>query len=405
MDEPIDHTSTVVLNSGELKKGMYVSYLDRPWLDTPFPFRGFEIQTDAELKQLRENCEYVFVQTERGSHRDGYERFNEGSIRNDGSADGLAEWNVAVSTEDEFRAASAAVDRFRSAIIRVFTAAARRDALDIDGVREAAVPLRESVERCPDAALYAVRTCDDGDYLYRHAVACGVMAMILGRALGLPRKAPLNLAVGCALLDIGKTRVPQELLNRPNTVALTSGEMAQLRAHVRHSIDLVAGDPEARKTLNTMIAYHHERHNGNGYPEGYIGRDIPLPGRIAGIVDFFDAMISQRAYGRRATPNEAMRYIRQQRGTDFCPELVDQFRQVFRPYPTGSLVELNDGRVGRVIQQHPTGLLTPRVHIVLDGNKNRLQEFTTIDLSPAVGATDAPCIQKCLKPGTYGLGA
>jgi hypothetical protein len=61
MDEAIDHTSTVVLSANDLRKGMYVSYLDRPWLETSFPFKGFEIKTDGELKQLRTTCEYVFI--------------------------------------------------------------------------------------------------------------------------------------------------------------------------------------------------------------------------------------------------------------------------------------------------------------------------------------------------------
>ena len=407
MEQAIDHTSTVVLNAEDVRKGMYVSYLDRPWLDTTFPFKGFEIKTDKELKQLRATCEYVFINAERGSQPDGYERFVEASTkRNRMSQPGvtrLAEWDVSTTTEDEFRQANSAVAAFRNAVIAAFGAATRQEALDIDGLREAAKPLRRSVERCPDAALFAIRMTDSGDYLYRHAVACAVMGLIMGRALGLPGDSPEHLAVGCALLDIGKTRVPAELLNSPNTIARSSGEMVQLRRHVKHSVELVSGCPISQKTLLPMIAAHHERHKGHGYPEGLQGEDIPLSGRIAGIVDFYDAMISQRAYGRRATPNEAMRYIRQQRGRDFCPLLTDQFLQVFRLYPTGALVELSDGTVGRVIQQNPKGLLTPRVHLILDHNKQRLHEFTTVDLSPIMAASDSLCISECLKPGAYSI--
>jgi len=227
--------------------------------------------------------------------------------------------------------------------------------------------------------------------------------MILGRAVGLPDKVIEVLGVGCALLDIGKTRVAQELLNRPSSIALSSAEMVQLRRHVAHSVELVSASPGSDSRLLEIIASHHERHDGRGYPEGLSDRDIPLTGRIAGMVDFFDAMISQRSYGRRATPNEAMRYIRQQRNKDFCAQLTDQFVQIFRLYPTGSLVEHSDGSVGRVIQQHPTALLAPRVQLIQDANKERLHEYVTIDTSRIVDEAGAVCIHKCLKPGSYGI--
>jgi HD-GYP domain-containing protein (c-di-GMP phosphodiesterase class II) len=407
MDEAIDHTSTVVLSANDLRKGMYVSYLDRPWLETSFPFKGFEIKTDGELKQLRTTCEYVFIDVDRGRQTDGYERFVESRTRQDlpqlQTVAGLAQWEITNTTEDEFPAASEAIASIRKCVIGLFSAATRDEPLDIDSLRAAVEPLRHSLERCPDSALYVIRTTDSGDYLYRHAVSCAVMGMILGRAMGLPAKVIEVLGVGCALLDIGKTRVPQELLNRPNTTALSSGEMAQLRQHVARSVELVSASSGLDRRLLEIIASHHERHEGHGYPEGLRGRDIPLTGRIAGMVDFFDAMISQRSYGRRATPNEAMRYIRQQRDKDFCAQLTDQFVQIFRLYPTGSLVEHSDGSVGRVIQQHPTALLAPRVQLILDANKERLNEYVTVDTSPIVDDAGAVCIHKCLPPGSYGI--
>lgn len=408
MEEAIDFSTTIVLAAEDLKKGMYVSYLDRPWIETPFPFRGFEIQTDEELARLRENCEYVFIETERGNYPDGYERHMEATAttrreRMLGDVAGLAEWQVRTETEQEYRSADRALSGLRKAVIRVLDGISRHSEPEIAGLRDAMEPLRESIERCPDAALYAIRLSDSGDYLYRHAVSCAVMGLVMGRALGLPGEAPVNLAVGCALLDIGKLRVPQELLNRPNTVALTSGEMVKLRKHVNHSVDLISHDPWARKHVKPIVAYHHERYDGSGYPEGLEGGEIPLPARVAGIVDFYDAMISHRTYGRRATPNEAMRYIRQRGGKDFCPLLVDQFVQVFRLYPTGSLVELSDGKVGRVIQQQPTGLISPRVQLILDANKQRLHEYKSVSLASSVGDADTLCITQCLKAGSYGI--
>lgn len=405
--ETVDHTSTIVLSVGELRKGMYVSYLDRPWLETNFPFRGFQIESDEELEQLRATCEYVFIHTERGSHPQGYQHYRAALGKSDTisqrALDGLNRWTISADTESEFSRAREAISGYRKAIVHIFTAARKGDVMDLDLLRKAAMPLRDSIERCPDAALFEVRSAQDGDYLYRHAVACGVMGLIFGRALGVPEVGLLDLAVGCALLDIGKTRIPQELLDKPSSIALTANEVYRLRKHVEHGIEYIDASCGSSRQVKDMVATHHERHNGHGYPDGLVGSDIPYAGAIAGIVDLFDAMISQRNYGRRATGNEAMRYIRQRGGKDFSQELTDQFVQVFRLYPTGSLVELSDGTVGRVIQQHESALLTPRVHLILDEKKNRIPEFCVVDLTSTVGGQDAVCIQSCMKPGSYGI--
>lgn len=406
-DDEVDHSATILLSVQDLKKGMYVSYLDRPWIETPFPFSGFEIRSERELQLLRETCEYVFIHTERGTHSDGYFRYVEqrlaASADDPARAKGLVPWEIESGTENEFPRAKAAVGDLRRTVIEVMSAAARDKSPDLDSLREACRPLAESVERCPDAALFVVRTTESGDYLYRHAVACAVMGTIMGRALGLPPRSREDLAVGCALLDIGKTRVSPELLNRPSAVTLTPAELAELRRHVQHGVDIVAACRGASRPLIATIAGHHERHDGRGYPNRLTGRHITYAARIAGIIDLFDAMVNQRSYGRRATPHEAVRYVREQRDREFSADLADQFVQIFRLFPTGALVELTDGSVGRVIQQHPSALLTPRVHVILDADKQRLHEYRTVQMSSLASDTEDICIRRCLSPGSYGL--
>lgn len=402
-----DHDSTILMSTQDLKKGMYVSYLDRPWVETPFPFSGFEIRSDRELQVLRETCEYVFIHAERGTHSDGYFRSMEKRLAaaeyDPVRAKGLTPWQVETSTEDEFPRAKAAIAQVRKAVIEFMSAAARDRTPDLDDLQEACRPLAESIERCPDAALFVVRTTESGDYLYRHAVGCAVMGTIMGRALGLPDRSRQDLAVGCAIFDVGKTRVSQELLNRPSAVSLTPAEMAELRRHVQYGVEIVSACRGASRPLVATVAGHHERHDCRGYPDRLGGRDITYAARIAGIIDLFDAMVNQRSYGRRATPHEAVCYVREQRDREFSAELTDQFVQIFRLFPTGSLVELTDDTVGRVIQQHPTALLTPRVHVILDRFKQRIADYRTIQMSSLAGDAGDVCIRKSLTPGSYGI--
>ncbi len=403
--EKFDPSTTVILNPEELRVGMYVSYLDRPWIETDFPFRGFRVASEEDLQQLRESCEYVFVDTERSDDRTGYQEYFEKRARQTEQAPASAEpgetqYEDAHPTEQEFRSAKTAHAEFRSAVIRAFELARAGDLKNLSDLKKASEPLIASVERMPDALLYLVRTQASGDYLYRHAVACAVMCVALGREMGLPRGMLETLALGGALLDIGKTRTPSDLLNRTSALALTSGEIHQLRRHVAYSLEIISkADPENSQLLE-LVANHHERHNGSGYPGGLAGNSIPLLGRAAAVVDMFDAMISERSYGRRATPYEAMRYLKGQRDEDFDAGIINSFAMAFGYYPTGSLVELSDGRVGFVIQQNREAQLQPRVYIVMDAKGQRPQEFQVADLADR---SLSLMVKKCLKAGSYGI--
>lgn len=154
-----------------------------------------------------------------------------------------------------------------------------------------------------------------------------------------------------------------------------------------------------------MIQTHHERHNGSGYPLGLAGNQIPLFGRIAGIVDAYDAITSYRPYCKPVPTFEAIEYLYQWRGIDFQTELVEQFIQVVGIYPVGSLVELSDSTVGVVISQNEHFRLRPQVMILLDGDKQLLNEFYEIDLRAGLedGHADTLSIAKGLPPGAYAL--
>lgn len=404
--ENFDPTSTVILNPDDLKQGMYVSYLDRPWGDTPFPFKGFRIDSEDELRQLRETCEYVFVDPTRGDVRGGYQEFFEKKARTakfKAPVDELTQTTDYVDahpTEQEFAAAKAAYNAFREAVITSYELARTGSLQDLSVLKAARGPLIDSVERMPDALLYLVRTQSSGDYLYCHAVACAVLGAAIGRHMRFPRGMLETLTMGGALLDIGKTRTPSELLNRPSALALTSGELHQLRRHVGYSLEIITNADPDNSQLASLVEAHHERHNGSGYPRGLAGNSIPLLGRIASVIDMYDAMVSERSYGRRATPYEAMRYLKSQRDEDFDSGLVNDFALAFGYYPTGSLVELSNGEVGFVIQQNREAQIQPRIYIVMDSRGKRPAEFRTIDLAanePAV------MIKKCLKAGSYGI--
>jgi HD-GYP domain-containing protein (c-di-GMP phosphodiesterase class II) len=241
------------------------------------------------------------------------------------------------------------------------------------------------------------------DYVYSHSLGTAVWALALGRHLNLDRDTLKAVGLGAMLLDVGKTRVKTELLQK--TGALTPEEHAELRRHVEYGLEIVNSVTGVDASVVTMIAGHHERFDGKGYPNGIAGEDIPLVSRIGSIVDCYDAMISVRAYAKQVSTYDAIRELNRLSGTWFHPEMVEQLIQAIGVFPTGTLVQLNTGEVGVVVGQSPFRRMRPEVMLLLDADKQLRTEFTTIDLQSQQNGKDGPAvwIERGLEPGAFGL--
>ena len=154
-----------------------------------------------------------------------------------------------------------------------------------------------------------------------------------------------------------------------------------------------------------MVATHHERHDGSGYPAGLEGVGIPLFGRIAGLIDSYDAMITPRPYAQCRTSFEAMQELADLKDSLFQGTLVEQFMQAVGLFPTGSVVQLNSGEVGVIVKQNTARRLRPKVVVILDGDGKRYDSLVLIDLAkytPETGKSDLWISQE-LEPGAHGI--
>jgi HD-GYP domain-containing protein (c-di-GMP phosphodiesterase class II) len=148
--------------------------------------------------------------------------------------------------------------------------------------------------------------------------------------------------------------------------------------------------PGINADVLAMIESHHERADGSGYPRGISGSEIPVFGRIAGLVDSYDAMTSHRPWAPAKSPYDAIRELNSLAGTRFQKEMVEQFVQALGMFPTGSLVELNTGEIGIVVEQNRVRRLRPKIMILLDTTKTSLHEFKTVDLRQCPSDTHEP---------------
>ncbi|TXS89292.1 HD-GYP domain-containing protein [Parahaliea maris] len=392
----------------DLEVGMYISSLDRPWLETPFFLQGFQIESSEDIRKLREFCQYVYVDYQKSAkgeklaprrtvsrpRRAPQELFGGRRLK---AYEDKADWS------EEFPRARAAVQDISEGIETVFENVSRGGALDVLRVRKAVEPMIDSISRNPDACIWLARIKQQDQYTYQHSLGASIWAVALGRQLGLPRSDLRSLAIGGVLFDVGKLRVDPELLraDRP----LSDEEFQRVREHVQLGLEMIRETGLMNSDVLDMVAYHHERHNGSGYPEGLRGDDIPIFARIAAIVDCYDAITSHRSYARATSPAEAIKKLYEWRDVDFQAELVEEFIQAVGIYPAGSLVELSSGEVAVVVSEYRSRRLRPQVMVLLGEDKQPLASPRLIDLVTESQAGSGPnlAIVGSLEPEAYGI--
>ncbi|HSG90436.1 MAG TPA: HD domain-containing phosphohydrolase [Pseudomonadales bacterium] len=405
----------------ELRPGMFVAELDRPWLETPFALQGFYVRDAVDIDDLRKHCAHVFVDfTAPPPHADAeapippirsrpmtlwqrivaWLRGRLPRVERDDDSDGVV--SFVAELPNARRAVDAASTALRDAIGRV----GEGQPLDVKVVRSAVETVVDSLLRNKDAVAALVRMRKVDDYTYQHALATSVWAVLLGRHLGLDRDALMDLGLGGALLDLGKSRMPSDLLSRP--AALEEDDWAVMRMHVEIALELIEDSTETNENIEAMIATHHERHDGSGYPHGIVGTAIPVFGRIAGIADSYDAMISRRPWAAAVSSFAAMRELQGLADSHFQAEMVEQFMQAIGSFPAGTLVELSTGEVAIVIAENAARRLRPKVMLILDEHKRPRDRNLIIDLyrPDAQGSKGAGAyILHGLEAGAYDIDA
>ncbi len=387
---------------------MFVSRLDRPWLETPFPIQGFLIRSPDQLKDVRKHCECVYVDVTRGEapspryivHDDDWQPDPKAQAEIDGLRQ--TDYPYQIDLRSEMASATATYDALNGQISEVITDLRDGKNLDLERLSEGVNEMIDSILRCPDAFACLADLKRKDVYSYRHSLGTSVWAATFGRHLGMDRNSIKQLALGGLLLDVGKTRIPVNLLN--DSTSLSESGLKLMQSHVQHSVDIIRETNEADEAVIEMIATHHERFDGGGYPVGLRGREIPLFGRIAGIVDTYDALTSERLYAEAMSPHAAVNLLYEWRGVEYQSELVEQFIQNVGIFPTGTLVELNTGEVGVVISLNGIRRLQPKLMVMLDQNKQPLPEFVELDLLERAQAGDySISIKRGLAPSAYGL--
>lgn len=410
----------------ELRIGMFVSRLDRPWTETPFALQGFLVRNSAQIERLAEYCDSVYIDVQKSSAADPMPVLRTLSPRvGGGSAGGAgvgamgpietantreatwigaAEYPRQASVEDELPQAVSAMETVSRRATEILDTLRGGGSVSRDQITAAVEPVVASLVRNPDAFFWLETLRKRDDYAYGHAINCCALAAAFGRYLGFPEMVLNDLATGGMLLDIGMTRVSVDLLQRRGPLSVA--EMQSVHRHVEEGLKLYDDTGLGNEDVRTMLRTHHERHDASGYPAGVPIRQIPLLGRIAGIVDSFDAMTSTRPFRPALSRSAALQVLYRERGHLYQPELVEQFVQCLGVYPVGTLVELSTGEVGIVMGQNPTRRLRPKLMLLTSADKRLRENFQSLDLlTMRYGEVEESAVHivRSLDPGAYGL--
>ena len=397
------------VNATYLKLGMYVSNLDRPWIDTPFLLEGFLIKNEEDISILTQYCSYVYIDTDLGIGASKYieeaPRLKSNLYLESYLQDNKKQvhYEDTKTTKEELPEAQIAMKNANDKVTHIMEGVKQGKKLKIQEVKGVVEPILDSVVRNAEAYMWLRMMQKKSASTYSHSVENCALAVAFGRHMGLPKNDLKTLAIGLLMMDVGNMRVPEPILNKKGR--LTEVEYRIIKKHVGHGVKILQGTKGMNEDIINITLTHHERFDGSGYPGALQKTQIPVYGRMAAIIDCYDAMTSTNQFSSAKSEYAALQNIYNWRGTAFQPELVEQFLQCMGVYPTGSLIEMTTGEVGIVIGQNTMQRMRPKIMLLLDADKSHLIEYMTIDLTKQFeDSSGYPLnIHRGLDPGSYGL--
>ncbi len=365
---------------------MYIQELCGSWMDHPFWKTSFLLGNAKDLQRILDSAVgEVWIDTVKGLDVDSGESAEEVEAQAESrlqSADDeppLALDGVTVSLDEEMGRALRLCARSKQAVMAMFTGARLGHALELAQAAALVEQITESVIRHPNALISLARLKTSDEYTYMHSVAVCALMVALARQLGMAEERVRDAGLAGLLHDIGKMAVPLELLNKPGK--LSDGEFAEVRKHPAAGARILLDSRQVGASVLDVCLHHHEKYDGSGYPHRLVGEQISLLARMGAICDVYDAITSDRPYKKGWSPAEAVRKMAEWTKGHFDPHLFQAFVKSVGIYPTGSLVRLESGRLGVVLEQHPQSLLTPWVKVFFSAPSRVPIPQEVIDLS------------------------
>jgi putative nucleotidyltransferase with HDIG domain len=366
-----------------LKVGMHLHELCGSWMEHPFWRTKFTLTDEDDVRKVLESgITEVWINVAKGDDVQPSMTLQQVEEKVDAA---LQEPAAApppprqVPMAEEVQRAAKICATAKNAVVSMFQEVRMGKAISAEAAGELVDEISSSVMRNPGALISLARLKTADDYTYMHSVAVCALMVALARQLGLDEKQTKEAGMSGLLHDLGKALMPMEVLNKPGK--LTDEEFAIIKGHpVEGHRLLVEGGSASEITLDVCL-HHHEKVDGNGYPDRLKGDAISLFAKMGAVCDVYDAITSNRPYKDGWDPAESIRKMTEWSQGHFDQRIFQAFVKSIGIYPTGSLVRLSSGRLGVVIEQSEKSLLAPRVKVFFSTKSQAYIPPEMIDLS------------------------
>lgn len=343
----------------DLRVGMFVVELDKPWEESSFMFQGLELKSPADVLAVQKECKFVWVD------------YDEFSLQKSAPATGMSGPGVGsgldkeIKVEDELDAATEVHSLASKAISNLFEEI--RLGAEVDGtkVKQAVNGCVDSILRNPDASVWLTRIQAKHEATAQHSLNVAALSIIIAKSMNMNNRELEDVGVCGMLHDVGKTSVSEEVLNKPGP--LDEAEMAEMQKHTRYGRDILLSTKSVMSGAADVAHSHHERPDGQGYPRRLPDDSIPMYAKIVAIAEAYDTMTINQPYRAAFSPSDAIQELYAQRGKQFDEDLVIRFIDSVGIFPPGSIVEMINKEVG-IVLSNTSDKLRPRVIMILDAS-------------------------------------
>jgi putative nucleotidyltransferase with HDIG domain len=392
----------------QLVVGMKIMKLDKSWTETPFLRHRMRVTTVEQIDALRA-CGVqrldVDIETEPPASdlATDVDQDPPSTAQDAGPeppTDTAIGTSPPVAFDEELPAARQVYMAAKAVIAQAMHDVRMGRDINMEAVNQVVSAMADSVLRNPDALTSLSRLKRFDEYTFYHSVNTSLLGLALGRSMGFARDALHRLGVGTLLHDIGKTRIPAEILNKPGRFEAHEFEIVQ--QHVMRGVEILSDTALGDDVLKPALE-HHERVDGTGYPHRRRRTELSGFGLIAAIVDIYDAITSDRCYHKAKPAHEALQFLYQlgQRG-HVDHGLLQRFVQMVGIYPVGSCVALNTGETGLVRQVNHHRPLEPQLLVVKTAGNAWLPRPEPVDLAQQM-RKPRRSIHAAISPHTVGI--
>jgi putative nucleotidyltransferase with HDIG domain len=367
----------------QLKPGMYIQDFNCAWFNHPFLSNSLKVKNEKVIEKITGyGIREVYIDTEKGLDvRDAPTR-EDVNREITAEIDRLAEpeiQNKSTSTvKEELVRARAIKKEAKQTVEKIMEDVRFGKQIEMEKVDHVVEKMMESIFRNKDALTSLGRIKKTDEYTFVHSVSVCVLIISFGKNVGFDNDIIKKIAVGGLLHDIGKVKIPAALLKLNGQ--LSGEDFNTVKQHAAFGISILEETPDINEISMNVAAHHHERLDGSGYPDNLKSDQISIYGKMSAIVDVYDAMTSNRIYQRPFQPTETLRKLFEWSNV-YDRELVQQFIRCIGIYPVGSLVRLDNGFLGIVVEHGGKRLLNPTVRVVYDSNQKRHVMPYDIDLA------------------------